>query len=70
MMSRERSGPQLENKIDVLSGHLVTTVEKVGHFKFDPVIIWSPIIWSMVRLAWGWIRVWWNVIPMFVTDCP
>ena len=70
-MSYERGSPQLENEIDVPGRHLVTMVEKVSHFKFDLVIIWSPVMWSTVRLTsrW-WIGVWWYVIPIFVTDCP
>ena len=70
-MSYEKGGPQLENEINVPSGHLVMMVEKGSHFKFDLVIIRSPVMWSTVGLTSRWrIGVWWYVIPVFVTDCP
>ena len=48
LMSCKRGSPQVENKVNMSSGHLVTSIEKVGHFKFDPVMIRSPVVWSTV----------------------
>ena len=70
IMDGKRRSPKAEHKVDIPSGHLVTTEKKVGDFKLKPIIKWCPVIRSSIWIARWRRRVGWYGISILVTDLP